>query len=337
MRNKKNIKLFNDISGKTKKVILFFMGINLCAILINAQSIIFLNAKKNFNEGNYEDSKNLFNTIGKNTSEYGESRYYLGRIFFSTRNFDESIEYFQEAIAANNKNADYYFWLGNSYGEKAMLSNMVEQAFLAKKILKNWETGVKLDSTHQGLRWGLMNFYSQAPSIMGGNMEKAYKAADELNKLRYPDGFEAKGYVYERDKKKEMAEKSFKEAINASPKELKFYYALAYFYLRQNKINESIELFVKIIDINPQEANAHFEMGRLYSSNNKMLDQGKEHLTRYLQMADPNNKNGISKAYYYLGNIYKSQGDKTNAKKHYEKALSLDPTFIEAKHALEKL
>ena len=54
-------------------------------------------------------------------------------------------------------------------------------------------------------------------------------------------------------------------------------------------------------------------------------------------MADPNNKNGISKAYYYLGNIYKSQGDKTNAKKHYEKALSLDPTFIEAKHALEKL
>jgi len=320
-----------------KKVNLVIILVFLCTYFIQAQSPIFISGKKNFDEGKYEESKKLLNTIGKNSAEYGEAKYYLGRICFNNQKYDDAISLLKEAIGANNKNADYYFWLGNAIGEKTMRSNMLEQAVLAKEIIKNWEIGAKLDSTHQGIRWGLLNFYSQAPSFMGGGMEKAYKVADELNKLKYPDGFEAKGYVYERDNKKEMAEKSFNEAIKASPKEVKYYYALAYFELRQNKIDKSLELFEKIIELNPQEANANFEIGRIYSGNNKKLEEGKKYLNRFLEIVNQNNKNYICRANFYLGNIYNSKGDKQSAKKYYEIALTLDPKFKDAKKALEKL
>jgi tetratricopeptide (TPR) repeat protein len=214
---------------------------------------------------------------------------------------------------------------------------MLEQAVLAKEIIKNWEIGAKLDSTHHGIKWGLLNFYSQAPSFMGGGMDKAYKVADQLNKLKYPDGFEAKGYVFERDNKKELAEKSFNEAIKASPKEVKYYYALAYFELRQNKTDKSIELFEKIIEINPKEAYANLEIGIIYSANIKMLDQGKQYLNRFLEIADQKNKNDLCRANYYLGNIHNSKGDKPVAKKYYEIALTLNPKFKDAQKALEKL
>ncbi len=331
------IKIHNEINLWTNKTLLLIICIIFSFCLIRAQSTIFIAAKKNFDDGKYEESKKLFKTIGKNSIEYGEARYYLGKICHFNRKFDEAINLFKEAIAVNNKNAEYYFWLGNSLGEKAMISNLVEQAILAKQILKNWEIGAKLDTAHQGIKWGLLNFYSQAPSIMGGNMDKAYKAADDINKLKYPDGFEAKGYVYERDNKKEEAEKSFKAAIKASPKEPKYCYALAYFYLRQNKIDNSLELFNKIIEINPHDVNAYYEIGRIYCSDKQKFNLGKPYLIRYLLIADPDNKNGISKANYYLGNIYNAEGDKANAKKCYDKALTLNPKFTEAKRAIEKL
>ncbi len=320
-----------------KNGLLLFLNIFMCPYLIQAQSATLVNAKKKFDEGKYDESKCLFNNIGKNSIEYSDAKYYLGRICFHNKKYVEAIELLDEAIAINNKRAEYYFWLGNAYGEKAAQSNVFQQPFIAKHVVENWEIAANLDFSYQDVRWGLLNFYSQAPSFMGGGMDKAYKVADELNKLNYPDGFEAKGIVYERDNKKDLAEGSFKEAIKISPKELKYYYALAYFYDRQKRYDRSEELFEQIIAINPDEANANFELGRLCSTNNKKFVQGLQFLNHFIQITNPNNKIDLCKANYYLGNIYNSKGDKINAKNYYNKALSLDATFIDAQKALKKL
>jgi tetratricopeptide (TPR) repeat protein len=321
---------------KTGKITLFIF---LCCFNISnySQSSIFINARKNFDEGKFDESKKMFNLIGKNSNEYAESRCYLGKIYYFEKNLDEAIKSFEEAVKANNKNAEYYFMLGNMQGEKAMKANIVQQALLAKDILKSWETGAKLDSMHQGIRWGLMNFYTMAPSFMGGGMDKAYKMADELNRIKYPEGFEAKGYVYERDKKNDLAEKSFKEAIKANPKESKYYHALAYFYIRHNGKDKAQGLFEKALEINPDDARSTLELGKLFSENITTIDKGKTYLDRFFQIADKNNKYELSRANFYLGNIYKFKGDKTNARKCYESTLSLNPKFEEAKKELKEL
>lgn len=302
-----------------------------------AQKFKLSDAIELFNKGKYEESKKIFNTINSGNKEYGEACFYLGKICHFTKNYDEAIEYFKKAIATNNENADYYFWLGNSYGEKAMLASMVKKPFLAKKILEVWGIAAKLDSTHLGVRWGLMNFYSQAPAMFGGGMNKAYKVCEEIKKINYADGFESKGYVYERDNKKDMAEWSHKEAIKASPDNMKYYYALAFFYMRQNKNEKSKEIFEKIIAVKPDVPYAYLEIGHINSTSGKDLDKGKDYLNHYIEIADKNNKRDLGRAYYYLGTIYKLQGNKVIAKKYYNDALSFDPSLKEAKQALDKL
>lgn len=303
----------------------------------NAESIIFTNAKKNYTEGKFDESKKLFITIGKNNTEYADARYYLGMIAYKEKLYDVAIDYLNDAIKANNKNAEFYFMLGNVYGEKAMRSNLVQQALLAKSVLKNYQIGEKIDSTHLGLKWNLLNFYSMAPSIMGGDMKLAYKIGDEINKLKFPDGYEAKGYVYERDGKKDLAEKSFLEAIKAAPKEPKYYYALARFYIRDKKNDKSVEYLEKIIAIKPDEARAYLGLGQVYSNDKSNFEKCLKNINRYFELADGKNKQESAYANYLLGNIYNEKGDKINAKKYYKLAVTAFPEFKEAEKALEKI
>jgi tetratricopeptide (TPR) repeat protein len=322
---------------KTRKTFFFTICIFLIYCLGKAQSPIFANAKKLFYESKFEESRKLFNTIGKNSSEYAEARYYLGKSYYNEKKYDEAIESFREAVTTNNKNAGYYFMLGNAYREKAMISSFIKKLIIGKEIIKNWEITAKLDSTHEGVRWDLMNYYSCVPTMFGGDMGKAYKLAEEIKKINYPNGCEARGYVCERDHKNDLAVKSFNEAIKASPKVLKYYYALAYFYQRQNTNDLALPVFEKIITIDPNEVNAHFEIGKTYSTSEKMHEQGIQHLSRCIQLANSNDKITKSKANYYLGNIYKSKADKANANQCYMNALSLDPTYSDAKKALSQL
>jgi tetratricopeptide (TPR) repeat protein len=305
--------------------------------LLISQSVIFNSAKKNFEEGKLDESKKMFNLIGKSTSEYAEAKFYLGKIYYAEKKLDDAIQSFEDAIKANGKNAEYYFYLGNVKGEKAMHANIIQQAILAKEIMNAWQTGEKIDSMHLGIQLGLLNFYIMAPSVMGGGIDKAYKTADKIIRINYADGCQAKGFVYDRDKKTDLAEKMYKEAIKSNPKELRYSYSLGIFYLRHNFKEKSLEFWTSLANNYPDEARPFLELGNLYSSDPKTHEKAIVNLNRFLQLTKKDDNYGKSRANFCLGNISKAKGDKVNAKKYYEITLSFNPRSKEAKDALEEI
>ena len=58
-------------------------------------------AKTLYEARKYDEAKPLLNAIEETSKDYAEARYVLGRIAYSQKNFDEAVDYFEEATEAN--------------------------------------------------------------------------------------------------------------------------------------------------------------------------------------------------------------------------------------------
>src|SRR3954469_3482762 len=70
---------------------------------------VFYEAKK------YPEAENVFKSVSEKTADYAAAQYYLGRIAFDKKEYDDAVDYFEKAKELNPKNATYYNWLGDTY------------------------------------------------------------------------------------------------------------------------------------------------------------------------------------------------------------------------------
>ncbi|MCE2958353.1 MAG: tetratricopeptide repeat protein [Flammeovirgaceae bacterium] len=145
------------------KVIIFF----LISCSVWAQSNIE-KAKTYYEARKYDEAEKLLKGIPEKSTEYGVAQYYLGRVSFDKKEYDDAAEYFEEATEADPKQADYFNWLGNTYGTIAQSANMFKQGILAPKMKKAWEKAIELDAKNLSARTSLIQYYLQAPGFMGG-------------------------------------------------------------------------------------------------------------------------------------------------------------------------
>src|SRR5262245_27598811 len=75
----------------------------------------------------YTEASKLLESVDDDDKEYAAAQYYLGRIAFDQKNYDDAADYFDEATEANPKMAEYFVWLGDTYGTIAPDANVVKQ------------------------------------------------------------------------------------------------------------------------------------------------------------------------------------------------------------------
>jgi tetratricopeptide (TPR) repeat protein len=125
--------------------------------------------------------------IADDQKDYADAQYYLGRISFNAKAYDDAEEFFEEAADTNDKIADYHYWYGSTLGQIATDANTLKQGMLAPKIKDEFEKTIALDSKNLDAHWGLVEFYTKAPGFMGGSWEKATQTAGgimKINKLK---------------------------------------------------------------------------------------------------------------------------------------------------------
>lgn len=89
-------------------------------------------------------------------------------------------ERFERAADLQPGHADGQFWLASSSFERIDDVSMLSKMSLASQGRKAFEKAIALDPNHVGARVGLMQFFSQAPAIAGGSMDKAKALGNEL-------------------------------------------------------------------------------------------------------------------------------------------------------------
>lgn len=282
----------------------------------------------------YPEATKVFSAIEDDEKDYAAAQYYLGRIAFDQKEYDDAAEYFEEATEANKKNSEYFQWLGDTYGTIAQDANVVRQGFLAPKMKTAWETAIGLDPKNINARLSLIEYYTQAPSVMGGSFDKAKDVAKQIIKLNPAQGYRAQGNIYMREKNPVEAEKSYIEMVKADET---FNPALGNFYLSQNLYDKAFKLFEDAVKKNPADMGSVYQLGKTSALSGKQLDRGEECLRQYLNYQPKPNEPSHAGAQMRLAQIMEKRGNKPEAKKLYESAFKKDNSLKEAKEGLDRV
>ena len=289
-------------------------------------------AKKLFEDRKYEESKTLLSPIDDDDHDYAAAQYYLGRIAYAKKEYDDAAEYFEEATEANDKVADYFNWLGNTYGTIAGDANPLRQGMLAPKMKSAWEKAIALDSKNLDARTSLIQYYLQAPGILGGSVEKAIEVAGQV--LKPAEGHRQLGNIYMHEKKTTEAEKEFILMAKTDPA---YASALANFYTGQKQYDKAFQLFEEAIQKTPADFLAIYQYGRTSAVSGQRLEKGEEYLKKYLTYTPKQNEPSHAGANMRLAQIYEKRGNKKEAKRLFEIAVKADGNLKEAKDGLERV
>lgn len=262
----------------------------------------------------------------------------LGDAYGHQKKWDAAIEQYEKLKDKEPKNANYQYKYGGALGMKALSVSKIKALGIIGDVKKAFLKAAELDPNHIDARWALVELYVSLPGIVGGSNSKALKYANELQNLSKVDGYLAKGYVYEYDDEPELAEKYYKLAIKVGGS-VTCYEKLTTFYEKQNQPEKAIsnlEEGQKKLQRNAM----HYQIGKVCADYNIQLSKGEKCLKAYL--SNHSAKDGVPKewAYYRLAQIYKHKGNKTEALKWIDKAISGLPkikAFKDEKTAISKL
>jgi tetratricopeptide (TPR) repeat protein len=244
---------------------------------------------------------------------------------------------FEQAVKLQPGNAEYHFWLGSALGRMAREASLFKQASLARKTKAEFERAVELDPNHLEARFALLDYYSIAPGIMGGDMSKAGAQALEIRKRDSLAGHRAFARLYARQKKPDLARKEFIDAIAEQPNSPKprYYYAAA--LVGDRNYQGALQQIEEGLRIDPSYMPLHFQIGQVAALSGLHLPSGEEGLKKYLTHEPGEDEAPHARTWYWLGIIYEKQGRRAEAKQSFQTSLRLAPGIKEVIEALKRV
>ena len=262
----------------------------------------------------------------------------MGRISVAMQRQKEAVGYFEKAIKINDNVATHHLNLGSALGDLADSTSKIKLPFLARRIKGEFERTVELDPKSVDGRSGLVEFYAQAPGVMGGSKEKAQEQIRELVKLNPMRGHLKQADLYMRDQKYPEAEQEYIAAEQAAPDSSYAGYQLANFYDGRQRWSDAFAVYDRMEKRFPTEWIVRFRIGRTAALSGDRLERGDKELRALIASPPPDmTKGSLAGAHHRLGMILEKQGKKDLARTEYNTALSIDPTNQNAKKSLAAL
>jgi tetratricopeptide (TPR) repeat protein len=244
---------------------------------------------------------------------------------------------FEKASREDPSSAWYHLWLGRVYGTQAQGASPFRQPGLAKRTREHFEKAVELDPDLVDARFGLVQYYSMAPGIMGGSKDKAKVQADEIAKRNpYRGGFAHTGIARQQKDTAAMI-RSLESMVTQFPDSTSPYLQLGSILIARKEWPRAWALSEQLIAKRPNYRYAKYWTGVIAAESGERLEEGEKVLREYLTQPPAPNEPSHAAAHWRLGRIREKASDPDAARTHYKEALALDPKFKPAQDALAKL
>lgn len=266
-----------------------------------------------------------------------EAMYYLGRIALEQTDADEAVNWLEQATKKNDRVSRYQQWLGAAYGTKLIGANPFTGMRLGPKAKGAMERAVELDPANIEARANLIQFYLQAPAMMGGGVDKARQQIVAISALNPYQGRFQEAIVAENQKDTVGAERMLRNLVATYPDSSAPVTRLALFYSNRKRYDESFALLEDRLRRAPNDGSTLYQIGRVGAVSGTKLDRAQAALDQYLKMPHKRGTPSIAGAHWRRGMVFEAKGDKQTAKAEYETALRLDPKLAGAKASLAKL
>jgi len=172
----------------------------------------------------------LLSTLPTTGAGADQAQNLLCRVRFQLQQNSQAVAECQQAVNLNNKDSDYYMWLGRVLGQEASKASFLSAYGDAKKSLSAMQTATQLNPANGPALSDLGDYYAQAPGIAGGGTDKAQSVALELDKVDPARAAQLRGDIAMQQKNYTVAEQYYKQAATISPAPADYWSVLANYY-----------------------------------------------------------------------------------------------------------
>ena len=303
-----------------------------------------------------------------------DKAYWQARVKQAFGDLDGAETLARKAISLDGSNAAYHRQLASvSLEQMGNRPGMFKIMALSHEVKSELQTALSLEPKNVDVMWALMEYVWDAPSIGGGDRQKARQLADQIAQIEPLEGYLAQAELTEptaegnlkaevalkkavedfpRDYKARcalaefystradnyaLAEQEAKAAVTLAPDRARAYADLAAIYVHQHKWDQLDDMLGQAEKAVPDDLSPTFQAGRSLVLEKGDTDRAERYLRRYLTQEPEGGEPQWGAAHWRLGLVFEKRGMKQKALEELETALRLQPGLSGAKKDLERL
>ncbi len=290
-----------------------------------------------YEKGEFQQAVNLLQQLKSTSPDEAEIRLWLGKSHLKVLQWDDAVREMEKAVELRPSSAQYHLWFGRALGARASHSIFFTAIRWARRVVREFEKGRDLDPKDLDVRFDLLEFYLQAPGIVGGGKDKAEAEAKVIAKLDPRMGYTARATIHEKNEKWDLARKELIQATVDFPEHADAFKDLATF-LFGRKDFEGAKLYAnKTLALNGKSKQARLTAVAAEIRLNADLDLAEGTLRELAAGPLGENDPSFEEVNYWLGECYLAKGNKAEARRAFESALRFNAEHSEAKKRLSEL
>lgn len=255
-----------------------------------------------------------------------ESHQLRCRVFFMKEQWDDAVNECTVAVQQDGQNAQNHLWLARTLGEKADSSSFVTAFGLAKRARAEFEQAASLDPRDGEALSDLGEFYSSAPSVVGGGNDKAQALVPQLQKIEPARAHVLLARIAESRKDYGTAEREYKLATLNNEHPAFAWMTLASFYRKRERWNDmqsAVESGFKAALHDKRAGAALYNGASVLLKGRRNLELAAKMLDAYLSDYPKSEEAPAFQAHTRLARIKGQLGDKNGAWQERGEALKL--------------
>ena len=224
-------------------------------------------------------------------------------------------------------------WAGRAYGMQASGAGPITGLRLAKKVRNAFEAAVRINPLNGDAVNDLSEYYIQAPSIVGGGLDKAALLAERSQSQLPQNAHRMRAMAAEKQKDYGTAEREFR-AATAVANQPNAWADLGAFYSRHAQPDKAVEALRRSIALNHPHDATLVDAATTLTEINREPRLAERALRDYLASPSKSDAAPAFRVHVQLAKLLRDQGNNSEAKIELERSLELASGYPPARKEL---
>jgi tetratricopeptide (TPR) repeat protein len=292
-------------------------------------------AQEQFERGDYQAAIGTLSSALTQSPQDARLYHWRSRCYLEQEDYARAISDAERAVSERPDNSEYERWLGRAYGGAA---EQARSFSLARKVRLAFEEAVRLDPSNLAARRDLLEFYLEAPRIVGGGSAKALKQVEAIASVDALARHLAHAAYSLHEKRLADAETDYECVLDLRPGSIDPYLEVADFYQARGDASKFATVVEQAVRAKPGDVRLPYYRGVALVLASQNLPEADRFLRTYLATA-PRRSDlpSHAAAHEWLGRLNERLGNLTAAGGEYRAALALEPGRKSAREALRRV
>jgi len=326
--------------------------------------------------GHWKQARTILEPRVRANPSDAEAAALLSQVRSAYGDLDGALALAEAAVKLEPKVADYHEQLAEVVGTMAQRASVFKQPGLARRFRQEAEAAMALDPKQIDARIGMLEYYIQAPRIVGGDRKKADAMAEEIARIDPASGYLAKArilisakeagdleglyrqaaetataadvkyeatsrlmnlYLSPKTSRPDAAEQQARALLKIDPHRAGPYSTLAIVYAIAKRVTDLDAMLAEAEIAVPDNFAPYYQAGRLLLTEGTDLARAERFLRKYLTIEPEAGAPGLAQAHWRLGQVLEKENKWSEAIAELEQAVKLKPDFDDAKKDLKRM